>query len=76
MKTRLHGTEEECRQAAEGRAETGEAHPASGHQNRSGSCDRDLGWRSATAADSAGERRAGPSAKSAPSGHTSPSDHH
>jgi hypothetical protein len=76
MNTRLRGTEGECRQTAGGRTETGEARPAPGHQNRSGSCDRDLGWRSATAADPAGERRAGPAAQSVPGGHTSPSDHH
>ena len=58
MKTRLLSTEEQCRQTAEERADTGEAHPAPGH--RSGPCDRDLGWRSATAADPADKRRDSP----------------
>jgi hypothetical protein len=64
MTMRLRGTEGECRQAT---GRTGGNHrigPSPGHENRLGSCGRDLGWRPATSADPARGNHAGPAAES------------
>jgi hypothetical protein len=64
MNLRLHGTEGQCRQTTAKAGGHPRNRPGPGHQNRSRSCGRDLGWRPATAAIPGDGSRAGLAAES------------